>query len=58
MKKEIIVCDICGKPIDYNKHRKFKVHMKEFYWARNPYECFQELVRNKNTSYNREETET
>lgn len=59
MKKEIIICDICGKPIDYYKdHRKFKVRMKELHYARDLYEimdrwhkmdvhdeCFQELGR-------------
>lgn len=57
MKHEVIICDICGKPIDYKEHRKFKikVQMKDLYW--DPYvlykwdkldvhdECFREFCR-------------
>ena len=56
MKHEVIICDICGKPIDYNdEYHKFKVRMKEYQW--DPYalykwdkldvhdECFKEFCR-------------
>lgn len=57
MKQEVIICDICGKPINYDEYRRFKIQMKKFHYACCPYdtnrwykmdvhdECFKELCR-------------
>lgn len=60
MTKEVVICDICGKPIKDkfifpHNHRRFKVQMKEFHYypgiSRKWYkidvhdECFRELGR-------------
>lgn len=58
MKHEVIICDICGKPIDYcHERRTFKVRMKELYYPKYPDEarkwykmdvhdeCFKEFCR-------------
>ena len=36
MKTEVIICDICGKVIDYKERRIFKVRMKELYYPEYP----------------------
>ena len=36
MKKEVIICDICGKAINYKELRSFKVRMKELYYPKYP----------------------
>lgn len=57
MKQEVIICDLCGKPIGYDEYRRFKIRMKKFHYACCPYdtnrwykmdvhdECFKDLYK-------------